>query len=139
MNQPWLNNFYTNNNLPPTYSPTVNVASLQHYDIITVNGKQGADAFQMGPNSRILLLDEKMPIVWLAQTDGAGYKTITPYDITPHQPAPQIDLTNIEARLKKLEDLYEQQQSNLGPNKSNKRQRHDTASQTAPNTDKRND
>jgi hypothetical protein len=59
----------------------------------------------MGPNSSILLLDETAPIVWLAQTDGAGYKTITPYSITPYQAAPTQDYSNLEARIKRLEDM----------------------------------
>ena len=47
--------------------------------IVHVNGENGARTFQMLPNSDVLLLDDTAPIVWLAQTDGAGYKTITPY------------------------------------------------------------
>ncbi len=39
----------------------------------------------MPPNSSILLLDETAPIVWLKMTDGAGYPTLNPYDIAPHQ------------------------------------------------------
>ena len=39
--------------------------------IIRVNGENGARAYNMAPNSSVLLLDENMPIVWLAQTDGA--------------------------------------------------------------------
>lgn len=73
--------------------------------IIHVNGIQGANAFQMAPNSDVLLLDDTAPIIWLAQTDGAGYKTVTPYDITPHQEQQAIDLSSLEARIKKLEAL----------------------------------
>lgn len=51
----------------------------QGYDIIRVNGRNGAEMFQMPPNSQALLLDETMPIVWLAQTDGAGYKSPSPF------------------------------------------------------------
>jgi hypothetical protein len=53
--------------------------------VVRVNGKNGAEAYQMAPNSSILLLDETAPIVWLKTTDGAGYPTVTPYDIAPHQ------------------------------------------------------
>ncbi|MEE1048219.1 MAG: hypothetical protein U0M60_12450, partial [Clostridia bacterium] len=41
----------------------------------------------------------------LAQTDGAGYKTVTPYSITPYQAAPAQDYSNLEARIKRLEDM----------------------------------
>ena len=57
---------------------------LGKQEVVRVNGKNGAEAFQMLPNSSILLLDETAPIVWLKTTDGAGYPTITPYDISPH-------------------------------------------------------
>lgn len=60
---------------------------------------------QLGPNSSMLLLDESAPLVWLAQTDGAGYKTLTAYDITPHvEPAP-ADIKSIEDRLRKIEEM----------------------------------
>ena len=48
-----------------------------------VNGRNGAEAFRLAPNSSILLMDENDPIVWLKQTDGAGYATVTPYTVAP--------------------------------------------------------
>lgn len=80
--------------------------------VIRVNGKNGADAYQMPPNSSILLLDQTAPIVWLKMTDGAGYPTVTPYDIAPHQTEPQIQQTDIkamEARITRLEDILNEQ------------------------------
>lgn len=101
-------NFNNNNNgnrgFFPQYGNPMNANTLPCYDIIQVNGRNGAEAFQMGPNSKVLLLDSSDPIVWLVQTDGAGYKTITPYDITPRQVAPQIDLSTLEARINALEE-----------------------------------
>ena len=73
-------------------------------EIVKVNGENGARAYQMNPNSSALLLDESNPIVWLVQTDGAGYKTISPYTISPYQPAPPIDLNDLNERLKRLEE-----------------------------------
>lgn len=55
--------------------------------VVKVNGENGARTYQMGPNSSALLLDESGLLVWLVTSDGAGYKTVTPYDITPHQEA----------------------------------------------------
>jgi len=72
--------------------------------VVRVNGKGGAEAYAIGPNSSALLLDESGTLVWLVTTDGAGYKTISPYDITPHQAAPAPDLGSLEARVKKLEE-----------------------------------
>ena len=45
-------------------------------EVIKVNGKNGANAFQLAPDSSALLLDTSAPLVWLVQTDGAGYKTL---------------------------------------------------------------
>jgi len=58
---------------------------LQRYDFNIVHGEEGAKAFRMAPNSRTVLVDETAPLIWFAHTDAAGYLTIEPYDITPHQ------------------------------------------------------
>lgn len=73
-------------------------------EVIRVNGENGARAFQLAPNSSVLLLDETDPVVWLAMTDGAGYKTVTPYSISPLVREPQKSL---EDRIKRLEEMYE--------------------------------
>lgn len=67
---------------------------LPHYDIVKVNGRNGAEAFQMGPNSQVLLLDESAPILWMASTDGAGYKTVSAFDISPHQNQQQTQISD---------------------------------------------
>lgn len=56
----------------------------------------------MSPNSSMLVLDETAPIIWYAQTDGAGYLTVTPFDITPHQVQPQVNLNDLVNRVSKL-------------------------------------
>lgn len=87
-------------------------------EIIHVNGENGARTLQMLPNSQALLLDDTAPLVWLAQTDGAGYKTLTPYSITPYQPEPEIDLKDIDNRLRKIEEVIRNAKSNTsGPDK----------------------
>lgn len=63
--------------------------TAQRYEIIHVNGEPGARALQMAPNSNAIVMDDTAPIVWLCQTDGAGYKTVQPFDIAPHQTAPR--------------------------------------------------
>ena len=72
-------------------------------EIIHVNGENGARAFQMMPNSQALLLDDTAPIVWLAQTDGAGYKTITPYEIKPIEQKEPIK--SLEERIERIERM----------------------------------
>jgi hypothetical protein len=77
---------------------------LPKYEIIRVNGENGARAFQMAENSSVLLLDESAPLVWLCQSDGAGYKTVTPYQIQPYAVQKEADLRTLEERIKKLEE-----------------------------------
>lgn len=84
----------------PMYQP------FMTQQVTKVNGENGARAFQLAPNSSVLLLDETKPIVWLKTTDGAGYPSLTPYTITPYQPEPIPDFHSLEERIKKLEDLY---------------------------------
>ena len=71
--------------------------------VTKVNGENGARSFQMGANSSALLLDESGLMVWLVTSDGAGYKTVAPYDIVPHQEEPKPDWNALDARIKKLE------------------------------------
>ena len=107
-------------------------APLPHYQIIEVSGENGVDAFQMGPNSSVLIADITAPIVWLVRTDSAGYKYVkVPYDITPHQAVPPVDVNSLEQRVKTLEDLLAngKQQSN---SKQSKRQ--SAASESSTNS-----
>lgn len=107
-----------------------------HYEIIKVNGEAGARNFRMGPNSSALLLDETAAIVWLAQTDGTGYLTVTPFDLAPHQAAPQVDLNNLVARVSALEELVNaNNQSNSFSNKQSKKQRQQSVEPTGNSAD----
>ena len=76
----------------------------QQQEVIKVNGKGGVDAYQMPPNSSALLLDTTASIVWLVQTDGAGYKTSTAYDITPHEAEEVTQYKTLEERIERLEE-----------------------------------
>lgn len=77
----------------------------QATQVVRVNGENGARAFQIGPNSSALLLDESGLLVWLVTSDGAGYKSISAYDITPHQAAPAPDYGSLESRIQRLEEI----------------------------------
>jgi hypothetical protein len=89
-----------------------------------VHGREGANAFPMGPNSSALAMDEGASIVWMMVTDSAGYKTVTPFDVTPHEetkPATTNDLKSLldtmksfDERLTKLEGLENVSESNDG-------------------------
>ena len=88
------------------YMPQQPYMPAQKCEVVRVNGENGARAFQMAPNSSVLLLDETDPIVWLKTTDGAGYPTITPYSITPYVKKEPEDLfKSLDERIKKLEEL----------------------------------
>ena len=73
--------------------------------VVRVNGENGARAFQIGANSSALLLDESGTLVWLVTSDGAGYKTVAAYDIMPHKAEAPKEYTDLESRVKKLEDM----------------------------------
>ena len=117
-------NGFSSPNQGPTmnYFGGMNANNFPRYSIIQVRGQNGAEALQMAPNSKVLLLDETDPLIWFVQTDGAGYKTVTPYSITPYQPAPPVDLNSIEQRLSVLEEKINARQSNSQSNKSTKKQ-----------------
>ncbi len=86
-------------------SPWTPKMQMPPQQVTRVSGRPGAEAYNLGANSSALLLDESGMMVWAITTDGAGYKTIVPYDITPHQDAEAKSLSDIEARLTRLEGL----------------------------------
>lgn len=117
-----LNNYSNpipNPNPFQNYFGGMNANNFPRYSIIQVRGQNGAEALQMAPNSKVLLLDETDPLIWFVQTDGAGYKTVTPYTISPYQPAPPVDLNSIEQRLSALEEKINAKSYN-GANKQRK-------------------
>lgn len=73
--------------------------------ITQVNGWGGADAFRMGPNSSILLLDQENPIVYMKTTDGGGFPSVAAYELTPLQRPKPLDANALEERLNRLEAL----------------------------------
>lgn len=87
----------------PNYQQQIQ-QQLPQQQVVKVNGENGAKAFSMGANSSALLLDECGTIVWLKCTDGAGYATVTPYDIAPHKIAPTQEYVTLESRITKLEE-----------------------------------
>lgn len=83
--------------------------SAQRQEIIKVNGREGANAYPLPANSSVLLLDINQPIIFLKQADGGGYCSTTAYTITPYEQdqKPVVDMTDLEKRIKRLEELYE--------------------------------
>jgi hypothetical protein len=83
----------------------------QKQEVTKVNGENGARAYSIGPNSSALLLDSSGLLVWLVTTDGAGYKSVAPYDISPHQEAPAPDFSTLEQRISRLEGIFNEYSS----------------------------
>lgn len=102
-------------NAPPSLTPTS--VNFPHNEVIRVNGENGAKAYQMAPNSSVLLLDETAPIVWLKTTDGAGYPTITGYNISPIETKENVGVTSseyskLDERIKRLESMAMERRHN---------------------------
>ena len=91
--------------------PNQQVAMPQQ--VVKVNGENGAKAYQMGANSSALLLDESGTMVWLVTSDGAGYKSVSAYDIMPHKTVPAPDYGTLETRIQKLEEIVNGYSRNL--------------------------
>lgn len=96
---------FQNPYLNPYMAPQMPQPQQQPTQVVRVNGENGARAFQIGPNSSALLLDESGLLVWLVTSDGAGYKSVSPYDITPHQAAQAPDYGSLESRIQRLEEI----------------------------------
>ena len=93
--QQMLNNSYNNQ--------TANLQQECH--AVRVNGEPGARSYMLPPNSDAVLIDTSASMVWLVQTDGAGYKTLTPYDVSPHEdPKPDESIKKLEDRIARLEE-----------------------------------
>lgn len=98
------------------YNPYLNGMNNYNYnyaqkqEVTKVNGRNGAEAYQLPPNSSVLLLDTSAPVVWLKTTDGASYPTITGYNISPiveksNQPAASAQLKQLEERVANIERM----------------------------------
>ena len=88
--------------------------------VVRVNGENGAKAYAIGANSSALLLDESGTMVWLVTSDGAGYKTVSAYDISPHQAQPSPDYSSLESRIERLEMIVNGNPRNPSANSKNK-------------------
>lgn len=99
---------YYNNFVKPNQNQQ---PQLPPQEVMKVNGKNGVDMLNMSPNSSLLALDINKPLVWFIQTDGAGYKTPTPYKIVPYTEEENVDskvmtaIYNLETRLSTLEGM----------------------------------
>lgn len=82
--------------------------TAQPVNVVMVSGRNGAEAYKLPPNSSALLLDESGLMVWLVKTDGAGYQTISCYDIMPHQEQPALTYNDFELLNNRITQLEAQ-------------------------------
>lgn len=105
--------------MPPIQAPSY----APRQEIIRVNGRPGAEALSLAPNSSVLALDENDPVLWVAQTDGAGYKTLAAYSIEPVKQQAPVDMNALLERVSKLEDyIYAESDSGKPEQEPKKKQ-----------------
>lgn len=74
----------------PSFTP---YPPQQRTELIRVNGMDGARAYQMPPNSTAALFDSCNDILYIKQTDGAGFASIRIFEFTEQAPQPQPKAT----------------------------------------------
>jgi len=105
------------------------VTGAPQMQVTKVNGEGGANAFSMGPNSSALLLDASGTMIWAVTTDGAGYKTVMPYDILPHKSQEKLTYEGLESRIKRLEDMINDRHIEADKRGGHERKSEDAADQ----------
>lgn len=67
-------------------------------NIISVTGIEGARAFNVAPNSSVLLLDGENPVMYLKTSDSIGMQKITVYSLTEvhNNPVPVKEDKSVE-------------------------------------------
>ena len=89
------------------------------------------------PNSEVLLLDTTNPIVWLKQTDSAGYGTVTGFNVVPlkdNAEESQQDYSALEQRIAYIEQILDDMTYEQSEQKQQNVQQPTTASvQQQPN------
>lgn len=98
----------------PIYNPVPQqpISTGPHMEIQSVNGKESAYAFPMGPNSSVILVDNLAPKIWFVTTDSSGYKAVTGFKIVQDEEEEPVHaegkvedpIKAINERLLKLEE-----------------------------------
>ena len=95
------------------YTPQLKQSPPQ-VKIFNVNGRAGAEAFNLAPDSSIFLLDSKDPIIWLVTTDSAATKTITRIKAVIEEEPVQQQTVAPNGELKQVTEKLEDVISRLG-------------------------
>lgn len=123
-NYPYYNPYFQQT-YPQNYSMTT--PSIQKTSVKTVSGKEGVYAFPMAPDSSDMFLDENNPILWIAKTDSAGMKTVTPYTISQYEEKNEVSV--FEERLKKVEDMLNAKSDSANTRSKKSESKHDERSE----------
>lgn len=99
---------------------------LPTYRADPIHGENAAWQFPMGPNSEIYLPDADKDIIWWIRTDQNGNKSVTPFDVKPHQEPAPVDTQDLAARLAAVEEWI-----NGKSNKSNAKRANNAAATPA--------
>lgn len=123
MFNPNLYNTYMVGASQTPYNTPVQPQNIQPNVFAYVNGLEGAKAFFVPPNGRVLLMDSDNPIFYVKTANAMGQTTIRPYrfEEIQEQPAPKVDyvkqsdLTAFDVRIKRLEDILSGVKKNAEP------------------------
>lgn len=110
-----MNNYFNPYNYTPFNNLPYAVSQAQlpapTMEIPKVNGEESARAFSIGPNSSVILMDNDKPLIWVVVTDASGFKTVTPFVISPYTPEQPVNAETLKGemdsicdRLNKLEE-----------------------------------
>lgn len=118
-------NNYSGGYVPPSQTaPNAQYAPPAQANIYTyVNGLEGAKAFLVPPNGRVLLMDSDNPVFYMKTANAMGQTSIRTFKFeeVQDQPAPKVDyvkqsdLTAFDVRIRRLEDILSGAKSNAEP------------------------
>lgn len=97
MNYPYFTNGLNNGF---NFSPTPQAQTL-----VKVTGIEGAKAYQMPPNSVVALFDDTENIMFIKQTDGAGFPTIKTFSFTECEAVKEATNAEIGEIRAEIDDL----------------------------------
>lgn len=92
-----------------SYTPQHNTGTIQY-----VNNLDSARAFQIPPNSSVLLMDSTMDRFYVKKSDASGFSTVEAYDFHKADTTPTVEFVSrqefeeLRAKLSKYEELLAQ-------------------------------
>ena len=86
-NNLWVGNNYSsgysqmsrNNYSPMQQNPQMQSQRQPINNVLEVMGPESAQAYQVGPNSRVILMDTNRPVFYFKQSDDSGYSQTKAY------------------------------------------------------------